>query len=329
MPWSGAGTYSLPPAYSPEVNGTTIDAARYNGLTGDVATGISAALAKNGENVPTANLPMGGFRHTGVASAVATGQYLAYGQTSALLDSLTVTNGVTAASFSGPLTGNATTATTLATPRAINGVNFDGSAPITVTAAAGTLTGATLAAGVTASSLTSFGASIALGTPASGNLANCTFPTLNQNTTGSAGSVAAANITGTTLPAGITASSLTSFGIVITSGTYTPTASSQSNCSTGTVQLTRWLRVGSVVHVTGAVNFGVTGAGVWSFILDLPVEPNFTETYQLGGFITPTAATGFARIIAAGSSWAIVSGNAASGVASGEYPFTFTYQIVS
>ena len=30
----------------------------------------------------------------------------------------------------------------------------------------------------------------ALGTPASGNLANCTFPTLNQNTTGSAGSLA-------------------------------------------------------------------------------------------------------------------------------------------
>lgn len=30
----------------------------------------------------------------------------------------------------------------------------------------------------------------ALGTPASGNLANCTFPTLNQNTTGQAGSLA-------------------------------------------------------------------------------------------------------------------------------------------
>jgi hypothetical protein len=49
-------------------------------------------------------------------------------------------------------------AATLTTPRAINGVNFDGSAPITVTAAAGTLTGSTLAAGVTASSLTSVGA---------------------------------------------------------------------------------------------------------------------------------------------------------------------------
>lgn len=57
----------------------------------------------------------------------------------------------------GAVTGNASTATALATARAINGVNFDGTAAITVTAAAGTLSGATLAAGVTASSLTSVG----------------------------------------------------------------------------------------------------------------------------------------------------------------------------
>lgn len=55
------------------------------------------------------------------------------------------------------LAGNAATATKLLTARAINGVAFDGSAAITVTAAAGTLSGATLAAGVTASSLTSVG----------------------------------------------------------------------------------------------------------------------------------------------------------------------------
>ena len=59
----------------------------------------------------------------------------------------------------------------LATPRAINGVAFDGSAPITVTAAAGTLSGATLAPGVTASSLTSVGTLIGLG------LANAIAPT--------------------------------------------------------------------------------------------------------------------------------------------------------
>ena len=75
---------------------------------------------------------------------------------------LLTTGSIEAGSFVGPLTGNASTATTLATARNINGVSFNGSADITVTAAAGTLTGATLAAGVTASSLTSVGTLAAL-----------------------------------------------------------------------------------------------------------------------------------------------------------------------
>lgn len=67
-----------------------------------------------------------------------------------------VTGNVTG-NLTGNVTGNASTATALQTPRTINGTSFDGTANITVTAAAGTLTGATLAAGVTASSLTSVG----------------------------------------------------------------------------------------------------------------------------------------------------------------------------
>lgn len=65
---------------------------------------------------------------------------------------LTVTGTIT-----GAVTGNASTATALQTARTINGTSFNGTADITVTAAAGTLTGATLASGVTASSLTSVG----------------------------------------------------------------------------------------------------------------------------------------------------------------------------
>ena len=52
---------------------------------------------------------------------------------------------------------NSNVSAKLATARTINGTSFDGSANVTVTAAAGTLTGATLASGVTASSLTSVG----------------------------------------------------------------------------------------------------------------------------------------------------------------------------
>ena len=55
------------------------------------------------------------------------------------------------------LTGNANSATQLATPRQINGVIFDGTANITVPAAAETLTGNTLNFTVTQSSLVSLG----------------------------------------------------------------------------------------------------------------------------------------------------------------------------
>ena len=74
------------------------------------------------------------------------------------LANLTVTNPI-----AGSITGNAATATTattatkLATARSINGVGFDGSGDITVTADAGTLTGTTLKSTVTGSSLTSVG----------------------------------------------------------------------------------------------------------------------------------------------------------------------------
>jgi len=97
---------------------------------------------------------------------------------------------VTSTTFVGALTGNASTATsaaTLTTARTINGTSFDGSANITVTAAAGTLTGNTLASGVTASSLTSVGTLASLTT--SGNvtvggdlIVNGTTTTVNSTT---------------------------------------------------------------------------------------------------------------------------------------------------
>lgn len=113
------------------------------------------------------------------------------------LSGLTVT-----APIAGSVTGNAATATALVTPRAINGVNFDGSAPITVPAAAGTLTGTILAAGVVTSSLTTVGTLSGL---------TVTAPIVGS-VTGAAGSVDAADLTGTILDSGVVTSSLTTVG---------------------------------------------------------------------------------------------------------------------
>jgi hypothetical protein len=88
---------------------------------------------------------------------------LNYNPSSGVLTTTSVTGNLTGnvtgnvSGSSGSTTGNAATATKLATARAINGTNFDGTAAITVTAAANTLTENTLASGVTASSLTSVG----------------------------------------------------------------------------------------------------------------------------------------------------------------------------
>jgi len=66
-------------------------------------------------------------------------------------------NGTFVGNITGDVTGNADTATALENARAINGVSFNGTGDITVTAAAGTLSGNTLKSTVTASSLTSLG----------------------------------------------------------------------------------------------------------------------------------------------------------------------------
>ena len=132
-------------------------------------------------------------------------------------------------------TGNAATATKLATSRNINGVAFDGSANVTVTADAGTLTGTTLNSTITSSSLTSVGTLAGLTVTApivgsvtgssgsiNGNAATATKLATSRNINGVAfdGSANvtvttdAGTLTGTTLNSTITGSSLTSVGIL-------------------------------------------------------------------------------------------------------------------
>jgi len=166
----------------------------------------------------------------------------------------------TAGTVTAALTGNATTATTLATARAINGVNFDGSAAITVTAAAGTLTGTTLASNVVTSSLTAVGTIVTgvwQGTPiANSSLAN-SLVTINLQTVSLGGSVtvtaAAGTLTGTTLASNVTLSSLTSVG------TLSAGAVPASLVTAGTFGAGAYTFPGALA-ITGAFTGATTGA---------------------------------------------------------------------
>lgn len=78
MPRS-SGTYSLP-AGNPVVTGTTISSSTHNTTMSDIATALTASLAKDGQTTPSANLPMGTYRHTGVGNALARDQYASVAQ---------------------------------------------------------------------------------------------------------------------------------------------------------------------------------------------------------------------------------------------------------
>jgi len=127
---------------------------------------LNAALGSNSAGTATGALAYSSGRivigngSSAVSVALST-DAVTIGSTSVALGATATTiaglSSVTSTSFVGALTGNASTATTLQNARNINGVSFNGSADITVTAAAGTLSGNTLNSGVTASSLTSVG----------------------------------------------------------------------------------------------------------------------------------------------------------------------------
>ena len=146
-----------------------------------------------------------------------------------------------------------------------------------------------------------------LGTPTSGNLANCTFPTLNQNTTGSAASLSAilavaSGGTGTSSPATVAGT-----GISV-SGSFP----NQTITNTGATSIVAGTNI-SVSGATGAVTVNVSGT----------VANATTATNQSGGTVNATTGTFSSTISASNLSGTNtgdqtnISGNAATATTAG------------
>jgi len=80
MSYNGSGTFNINTAGQPVVTGTTITSTAFNLLTADLATGLSTALTKDGQTTPTANIPLGGFKITGLGAGTAATDAAQYGQ---------------------------------------------------------------------------------------------------------------------------------------------------------------------------------------------------------------------------------------------------------
>lgn len=167
----------------------------------------------------------------------------------------------------------------------------------------------------------------ALGTPASGNLTNCTFPTLNQNTTGTAlnvtGTVAIANggTGGTTL-----AQARANLGITTSSGTVTSvsgTGTVSGITLSGTVTTTGNLTLGG--SLTGTASNLTAGAVTDGVYLSTNQTITGTKTFS-NAIVAPNAAKAWVHFNGTG----VVAKNADYNVSSigdngvGDYTVNFT-----
>lgn len=149
------------------------------------------------------------------------------------------------------------TSPTIATPIIASIQTGSGLYTVTLPLATDTLVGRATTDTLTNKTLT--GATLttpALGTPSSGTLTNCTFPTLNQNTTGSAATLTTSrNINGTTFNGSaditVTAAANTLTGATLASNVL---ASSLTSVGTlGSLSITGDLTVGGTFTVNGTV----------------------------------------------------------------------------
>lgn len=110
----------------------------------------------------------------------------------------------------------------------------------------------------------------------------------------------------------------------VTSGTYTPTLTNNSNVSSSTTRVNRWIRIGSQVFVSGQITL-TTSSGSASFLIDLPVSSTFGgNTYLLSGSGSSTAGAVLSFVASSSNNQAFVN---VTGLVSGEdvsYSFAYT-----
>lgn len=291
-------------------------------VTGSGTTGTSTALTISPLAVTNAMLA-GSIANAKLSNSSITigSTSIALGTTSTTLTGLT---SVTSTGFTGALTGNADTATTLATARNIQGVSFDGSAAITVVTAgtgvsvSGTAVSIGQAVGtgsnVTFNDLTVNGNLTVSGTTTSINTTTLNVADLNITVANGAATAAAANGAGLTVNGPVTPATLTytsaddrwnlnkNLNVTTVYGALSGNASTATALATGrTIAITGDIAYTSgsfdgTSNVTGAATLATVNSNVGSFGSASAVPVITVNAKGLVTSVTTTAVAGVSNV---------------------------------
>ena len=115
----------------------------------------------------------------------------------------------------------------------------------------------------------------------------------------------------------------------LASGTYTPSLTSVTNVAASTAYVCQYMRVGSVVTVSGKIDIDATSAGALELGVSLPIASNFSAAEQAGGVAQCASGTEVGMAILADATNDRVRFMAdKTDTSNHAHHFTFTYQII-
>jgi hypothetical protein len=114
------------------------------------------------------------------------------------------------------------------------------------------------------------------------------------------------------------------------SGTYTPTLTNTTNIAASTAAVCQYMRVGSVVTVSGTVAIDPTAAGQIVLGMSLPIASALTAATQCGGTFAGSGVTtvNIGSIVADATNDRATFDGVVADTANRTYAFTFTYRIL-
>lgn len=116
---------------------------------------------------------------------------------------------------------------------------------------------------------------------------------------------------------------------VATSGTYTPTLTNTTNIAASTTYVAQYLRVGSVVTVSGRVDVDPTALGSVVLEMTLPIASNFAAIQQCAGVAADPSVSGqSAAIYAEVTNDKAVMAWITTDITNQAMYYTYTYQVI-